>query len=163
MDFKGPVAKDYNLHMMIDNLSHYPVVQVVQSTKFLELRLKLDEVFAIFWVPVLVTHDGGVPYSSDNWRTYTREQGFESILCTPENPEANGLAKRFMGVMIKTIHAAKVENKDHKLEIERRLMNYRNTPHPATGKVPAELVFRRTLMMKIPRRPKLLGNGDRGS
>ena len=65
-----------------------------------------------------------------------------------------------MGVLVKTIHAAKAENKDPKLEIKRRLMNYRNTPHPATGKVPAELVFRQTIKTKILRRPRLLGEKE---
>ena len=68
--------------------------------------------------------------------------------------------RRFMGVLVKTIHAVIAENKDPKLEIKKRLMNYRITPHPATGKVPAELVFRLTIEMKIPRRPRLLGEKE---
>ena len=32
--------------------------------------------------------------------------------------------QRFMGVLVKTIHAVIAENKDPKLEIKRRLMNY---------------------------------------
>ena len=39
-------------------------------------------------------------------------------------------------------------------------MNYRNTPHPATGKAPAELVFSQTIKTKIPRRPRLLGEKE---
>ena len=65
-----------------------------------------------------------------------------------------------MGVLVKTIHAAKAEGKDPRLEIKRRLMNYRNTPHPATGVAPAELMFRRTVRSKIPRKKKLLGEKD---
>ena len=57
---------------------------------------------------------------------------------------------------MKTIHTAKAEKKDPKLEIKKRLMNYRNTPHPATGKAPAELVFRQTVKTKIPRKLKFL-------
>ena len=64
MDFKGPVAGEYYLHLVIDNLSRYPVVQVVKSTKFSELRPKLDETFAMFGIPESVTHDGGAPYNS---------------------------------------------------------------------------------------------------
>ena len=65
-----------------------------------------------------------------------------------------------MGVLVKTIHAAQAEKKDPKLEIKKRLMNYRNTPHPATGIAPAELMFRRTMKTKIPRKQKLLGEED---
>ena len=40
--------------------------------------------------------------------------------------------------------------------IKKRLMNYRNTAHPTTGKVPAELVFRKTIRTRIPRKIRLL-------
>ena len=33
-DFKGLIGSKYYLHVVIDNLSCYPVVQVVKSTKF---------------------------------------------------------------------------------------------------------------------------------
>ena len=73
----------------------------------------------MFGIPESVTHDGGPPYNSEDWRNYAREQGFESRLCTPEHPEGNGIAERFMGVLVKTIHAAKAEGKDPKLEIKK--------------------------------------------
>ena len=90
MDFKGPVGGEYYLHLTIDNLSRYPIVHVVKSTKFTELKPKLDDTFAMFGIPESVTHDGGAPYNSEDWRRYAKE-------------------------------------------IKRRLMNYRNTPHPSTG------------------------------
>ena len=49
------------------------------------------------------------------------EQGFESRLCTPEHPEGKGLAQRFMGILVKMIHAAKAEMKD--LKLEQRLLS----------------------------------------
>jgi len=57
---------------------------------------------------------------------------------------------------MKTIYVAKAEKNDRKLEIKRRLMNYRNMPHPATGKVSSELVLRGTVKTRLLRRPKLL-------
>ena len=109
MDFKGPVGGEFYLHLTIDNLSRYQIVDVVKSTRFTELRPKLDKTFAMFGIPESVTHDGGAPYNSADWKRYAREQGFESRLCTPEHPEANGIAERFMGVLVKTIHSAKAE------------------------------------------------------
>ena len=63
-------------------------------------------------------------------------------------------------MLVKTIHAAKAEGKDPKLEIKKRLMNYRNTPHPAIGVAPAELMFRRSIKSKIPRKRRLLTEVD---
>ena len=52
MEFKGPVAGEYYIRLVIDNLSCYPVVQVVKSTNFSELKLKLDKTFTMFGIPV---------------------------------------------------------------------------------------------------------------
>ena len=92
-----------------------------------------------------LTRDSGPPYSSQEWKDYTKEQGFESRLCTPKHPEGNSIAKIFMGVLVKTIHAAKVIGMDPKVEVKRMMLNYRNTQHPATGKAPAELMLRRLI------------------
>ena len=65
-----------------------------------------------------------------------------------------------MSVLVKTVHAAKAEKKDPKVEVKRRLLNYRNTPHPATGKAPVELVFKRSIKTRIPRKTILLGEEE---
>ena len=45
---------------------------------------------------------------------------------------------------------------DPKMEVKKRLLNYCNTPHPATGKSRAELVFRRMIKTTILRKAQLL-------
>ena len=67
-----------------------------------------------------------------------------------EQPQANGIAESFMAVLVKVVHAAVVSNQDPRLEVRRRLMNYRNTPHPSTGKTPAELMIRRQIRTRVP-------------
>ena len=84
------------------------------------------------------------------WRKYAKQVGFSRKPCSPEHPEGNGVAERFMGVIVKLVHAAMAEKKDPKLEIERRLMQYRNTPHPSTGKTPSELMFNRVVCTRLP-------------
>jgi hypothetical protein len=60
--------------------------------------------------------------------------------------------ERFMGVLVKTVHAAVAMGKDPQTEVQRRLLNYRNTPHPSTGKSPSELIMNRRLKTKVPAR-----------
>ena len=55
-----------------------------------------------------------------------------------------------MSVLVKIIHTAVAENKDPIVAIKRRLLNYRNTTHPSTGKTPAEVMFGRTIRTRIP-------------
>ena len=148
-DFKGPIAGKYYFHVLIDNYSRWPEVEVVDSTSFEQLRPALDRSFSLLGIPTSITHDNGSPYQSAEWKNYSKEMGFEMRLCTPEHPEANGIAERFMAVIVKTVHAAIAEARDPKTEIRRRLMNYRNTPHPSTGKSPSELIMGRPLKTKI--------------
>ena len=50
------------------------------------------------------------------------------------------------------VHAAVAMGKDPQTEVQRRLLNYRNTPHPSTGKSPSELIMNRRLKTKVPAR-----------
>ena len=74
---------------------------------------------------------------------------FESQACTPKHPEVNEILERFMSVLVKIIHAAMVDKKDSQVEMRGRLMSYRDTPHPSTGKAPSELIIGRLLRTKI--------------
>ena len=149
-DFKGPVAGRFYFHVVIDQLSRWPEVEVVTSTSFEQLRPALERSWGLLGIPDRVTHDNGPPYNSQKWRDYAREKGFQLSPCTPEHPRANGIAERFMGVLVKTVHAAVAAGKDPQAEVQRRLLNYRNTPHPSTGKTPSEMIMLRRMKTKIP-------------
>ena len=149
-DYKGPIGGKYYLHVLIDNYSRFPEVKMTKSTSMDKLYPVLDEVFGVHGVPETITHDNGPPYNSSEWRKYSRECGFKSLRCSPEHPEGNGIAERFMGVLVKIIHAAMAEGKDPRIEVQRRLLNYRNTPHPSTSVSPASLMFNRKIRTKIP-------------
>ena len=100
---------------------------MVILTKTNDLRPKLDDIFTMFGVPESVNHVGGPPYNSQDWKDYTKEQGFESRLYTSEHQEGNGIAQRFMGILVKTIHAAKVIGMNPKVEVKGMMLNYCNT------------------------------------
>ena len=149
-DYKGPIGGQYYLHVLIDNFTRFPEVKMTKSTSMKKLYPVLDEVFGVHGIPETITHDNGPPYNSEDWRRYARECGFKSLRCSPEHPEGNGIAERFMRVLVKIIHAAMAENKDPRIEVQRRLLNYRNTPHSSTGASPASLMFNRQIRTKLP-------------
>ena len=149
-DFKGPIAGRYYFHVLIDQFSRWPEVEVVSSTSFEKLKPALERSWALLGVPDQVVHDNGPPYNSAKWREYAKEKGFRLKPCTPEHPKSNSIVERFMGVLVKTVHVAVAMGKDPEIEVQRRLMNYRNTPHPSTGKSPSELMMGRRLKTKIP-------------
>ena len=55
-----------------------------------------------------------------------------------------------MHSIVKMTHAAITEKRDPRVEINRFLLNYRNTPHATTGKRPTELLMGRKIKTKIP-------------
>ena len=151
-DYKGPIGgpRGYYFHVLIDTYSKWPEVSVTKSTEFERLFPALDQSFACHGYPDLVVHDGGPPYNSHNWKEYAKRCGFETSLCTPEHPQANGQAEKFMSSIVKITHASIAEGKDPKKEIYTFLMNYRNTPHSSTGQTPASLMMNRGIKTKIP-------------
>ena len=153
-DFKGPIVgngRSYYFHVVIDLLSRWPEVTMVRSTAFDKLQDSLENIFSLHGVPETITSDNGPPYNSQDWKDFGKQMGFVPKPVSPEHPEGNGVAERFMATIVKTTHAAIAEGKDPKLEIKRRLLNYRNTPHPSTGKTPSELMMGRVVRTRVPR------------
>ena len=101
-------------------------------------------------IPEHIVHDGGPPYNSHRWREYAKETGFETDLCTPYHPQANGMAEKFMASLVKLTHASIAEKKDPKEEISKFLLNYRNTTHSSTGATPSKLMMNRVIRTKLP-------------
>ena len=63
---------------------------------------------------------------------------------TVEHPKANGLAENMLR---KVANTAIVDHKDPKEEVHKYLMHFRATPHSATDKSPAEMLFGHPLQM----------------
>ena len=59
------------------------------------------------------------------------------------------IVERLMGVLVQTLQAAIAAGKEVLTEVHRRLLNYRNTPHPSTGKT-REMNMLRRIKTKIP-------------
>ena len=149
-DFKGPIAGSYYLHVVIDQYSKYPEVDVVTSTSFKKLRPRLDRIFSGHGIPETVTADNGPPYPSNDMKEYAKEMGFRMTPVTPEDPQSNGFAEVFVKVLCKLLHTAAAEGKDPRREVEKYLLQYRATPHPTTGKSPAEMLYNRKIRTKLP-------------
>ena len=79
-----------------------------------------------------------------------------------EDPEASGQVEAFMKHLKKIFHTAAVAKEDPYLKINDYLMQYRATPHPTTKKSPAELLFNRKFITRLPdlRRNPALGRED---
>ena len=149
-DFKGPIAGQYYFHVLIDQFSKYPEVDILTSTSFRKLRPKLDRIFSAQGIPETISADNGPPYPSHDMEMYAKEMGFKMKLVTPEDPQSNGFAEAFVKILCKLIHTATVEGQDPRDALQKYLMHYRATPHPTTGISPAEMLNNRKIRTKLP-------------
>ena len=156
-DFKGPIGGQYYLHIVIDQYSKFPEVDVLKSTSFIKLRPILDRVFASHGIPETVSCDNGPPYPSHEMKLYAQEMGFQLTPVSPNDPQGNGFAENFVKVMCKLLHTAVDEQKDPRQELHKYLLQYRATPHCTTEKSPAEMLYNRKLKTKL---PQIIPNKD---
>ena len=61
-DFKGLIGGNYYFHVMIDELSRWPELEMVSSTSF--KKLKLERSWGLLGITEQITHNNGPPYNS---------------------------------------------------------------------------------------------------
>ena len=69
------------------------------------------------------------------------------ILVAPYYPSSNGEAERFVQMFKAALR--KADQKGLQLALTQFLLKYKTTPHPATGKTPAELIFGRQVRTRL--------------
>ena len=139
IDFFGPTS-EYVLEI-VDEYSRWVEVEIVKSTSAGSTIPKLDKVFATYGLPYEMTTDNGPPFNGKEIRDFAKYLDIKHRHITPYWPQANAAAENFNRCLRKIVQSAKIEKKNWKQEIFRFLRNYRNTPHPSTGKSPAQLMF----------------------
>ena len=149
-DFLGPLSDGSYLLVIIDEYSRFPIVEVVSSTSARAVIPIVDKVMSLLGICKTLKTDNGPPWNGSEWSSFCQYLGFKHKKITPLWPSANSLAERFMASLNKVLRTARVEGKCWKQEINAFLRVYRSTPHPTTGKTPAELLLHRTVRMTLP-------------
>ena len=154
MDHWGPTEDRKHLLVVVDKTTRYPEVEVVEGTSAADNIRALDSIFGRHGNPETIYTDNGPPFNGgpSHWlQRYLKQEGIKHRPnVSGEDPEANGLAEAFMKHLKKIWHTAVVSEKDPYMEINRHLKMVRATPHPTTGKAPAELLFGRRFQTKVP-------------
>ena len=144
MDFGRPLLTGEYMLVIIDKYSRYPEVEFVTGTSARAVVPHIDITFTTHGFPEKVKTDGGPPCNGNDkheYQMFMRWAGVKTLVVSPEDPEANGLAENFMKVLGKLWHIARIEGKHHTQEVYKFLRQYRATPHSTTGKPPAEVLF----------------------
>lgn len=139
IDFAGPLRNGKFCLVIVDAYSKWAEVHLMSSTTTEETILRLRRTFAQEGVPPVLVSDNGPQFASKEMSNWLRAIGCKHILTPPYHPRSNGLAERFVRDLKNHLRAAQDES-NMQANIDRFLLQYRNSKHSATGKAPAELM-----------------------
>ena len=156
-DHWGLTADGYFLLVVIDELSRYPEVEVVKGTGAEDNIEAFDNIFARRGYCKILKSDNGPPFNDNDSHLLQKYFKWVDIDHQPvhsaEDPEANGLAERFMKICRKAWHTTIIEGNNPQAELNKMLQLYRGIPHPITGHALAELLFGRKFRTGLPQLP----------
>ena len=162
-DHWGPTKDGSHILVVIDTLTRYPEVEVVKGTGADNNIHAFSRIFTRHGYPRILHSDNGPPFNgkeSHLLQRYFKSVGVKHVPNhSAQDPESTGGVEAFMKHLKKVFHTAEVNKEDPYLRIDHHLMHFRATPHPTTGKPPAELLFGRKFVTTL---PDLRSNPARG-
>lgn len=93
-NFYGPLPTGEYLLVIMDDYTHYPVVQSVKSSSANTVIPVIDKVFSM--IPRVGKTDNGPPFNSDQFSKFAKHLGFHHRRITLLWPQANATAERLM-------------------------------------------------------------------
>ena len=135
--------------VVVDSHSKWPEVIPMTSTSAARTIERLRKLFATHGLPEQLVSDNGSESTSDEFRTFMRNNGIKHIRSAPHHPATNGSAERFVQTFKQALRAALTEKKTLSWKLTNFLLAYRTTPHALTGEAPAVLFMGRNLRTKL--------------
>ena len=150
IDLLGPLPTGQYLLSVIDQKPRYPVVDIISTTSASTVIPRSERIFPAYGLPAIVLTHNGPPFLGYEFSGFLEEYAIQHHRIPPKWPRANGLVENFNKPLMKTIRTASLKGRDWRHAIYGFLLNYRCTPHSATGVAPSELLFHRKPRMEIP-------------
>ena len=151
IDMFGPMPSSKHVVVVHDLASHFPVAKLVSSTKADKVIPILGNIYDTFGNPATQISDNGPPFNGTKLQNFCRERDIALQYIPPRHPNSNP-AETFMKPLGKAMKIA-YQDKRSENEVLRDVLNsYRQTPHPATGIAPADMLFRHGVRADFPRK-----------
>lgn len=150
MDMLGPLPSGESLLVVIDCYSRFKIVEVLRQTTSADIICKLKPLFMRMGLPCVLMTDNARNFTSKEFEDFCKALGIQLKRTTPYWPQANGEVERQNRAILKILRISEMNNTDWKTDLEEHNYVYALTPHPATGRSPAELAFGRQFRDWIP-------------
>ena len=125
VDFAGPF-QGKQFMVLVDASTKWLEVGVVPTTSTQQAIKFLRSVFATHGLPEILVSDNGSAFTSSEFETFVKRNGFRHIRVAPYHPASNGAAERAVQTLKNFLR--KTEG-DLYTQIARFLFQYRLTPH----------------------------------
>lgn len=152
LDYNGPyrTLKGGLLLVIADVYSRYLIVSPVGSTDFATLRKVLDAVFGHYGFPKTIKADNGPPFSGKEYASYLAQRSIVRVHSSPNFPQQNGLAERYMQVVNKAMQIAGLDNKGSIEMVQETVRAHNSAKHRVTNISPEELMLGRKVRRDLP-------------
>ena len=145
--------KGANYLVIVDRFSNWPIIE--KSTGGAEgLVRTLRQTFATYGIPEELSTDGGTEFMATVTRQFLKNWGVAHRQSSSYHPHSNCRAELGVKVAKRLITGNTSPNGDlNRDKFHRALLQYRNTPDPATKVSPSMCVFGRAMKDFIPVHP----------
>ncbi|XP_062708968.1 uncharacterized protein K02A2.6-like [Aedes albopictus] len=147
-DFAGPFLGLYFL-IMVDAHSKWPEVKVVPDITTETTIRTMREFFANFGLPSVLVTDRGTQFTSEHFQRFLKNNGIIHKMGAPYHPATNGQAERYVQTFKDKLKALNCPRSEVHAALQKILMTYRVTVHPATGQSPSMMVFGRQIKSRV--------------
>lgn len=137
--------------ILTDYYSKWLEVRPMRNKTSLEVIRLFKEIFKIHGIPALVIADNQ-PFGSFELSQFAKQFNFKIQTSSPKYPQSNGMAEN--GVKRAKMLLRKVT--ESKGDLDLAILEYNNSPIPALGASPAQLLMNRVLRTNVPVSQKVL-------
>ncbi|XP_043242512.1 uncharacterized protein K02A2.6-like [Amphibalanus amphitrite] len=147
-DFAGPML-GHSFLIMADSYTKWIEAVPMKTTTAARTVAVMRDIFARLGLPVQLVTDNGPQFASQEFAAFVRSNGIRHTRVAPHHPSSNGLAERAVGTVKNALRVCAAAGGGVDLSLSRALLAYRVTPHAATGRTPAEMLFGRNLRTRM--------------
>ena len=134
--------------VLVDYYSRWiEVKQLTPQATTTNVISRLKSAFISFGIPEVIISDNGPQFASREFREFAQTWMFTHKPVNPYSAQENGMAERAVQTAKKLLQLD---------DPELGLLNYRSTPHSATGVSPAQALMGRQVRTRLPVLPKKL-------
>ena len=141
-------TKNSKYLLVVDYYSRFPVLRKLGSTTSRVLFQEMKAVFAKLGVPNVIVSDGGLQYTSAEFKDFMKQWQIKHRVSSPRNPQSYGMAER----CVQTMKASLIKTIQGGEDVDLALLTYKTTPLNHRLPLPAELLNSRKYKTLLPTR-----------